>query len=50
MAWLGPHEIEESLEVIKRALSEEDLAELAAARAILPSWIAEPVSTLVAHG
>ena len=49
MAWLGPHEIEESLEVIKRKLSERDLAELAAARAILPSWIAEPVSTLVAH-
>ena len=49
MAWLGPHEIEESLVVIKRKLSEEDLAELAAARAILPSWLAEPVSTLVAH-
>ena len=50
MAWVGPPEIEESLEIIKRTLSEADLAELAAARAILPSWIAEPVSTLVAHG
>ncbi len=50
MAWLGPQEIEESLEVIERTLSETDLAELAAARAILPSWIAEPVSTLVARG
>ena len=49
MAWLGPHEIEKSLDVIKHALSEEDLAELAAARAILPSWLAGPVSTLVAH-
>jgi len=50
MAWLGPYEVEESLEVIKRTLSEADLAELAATRAILPSWMAEPVSTLVAHG
>lgn len=50
MAWLGPHEIQESLEVIKRTLSEADLAELAATRAILPSWMAGPVSTLVARG
>ena len=50
LSWLGRHEIEEGLEVIKRTLSETDLAELAAARAILPSWIAEPVSTLVARG
>lgn len=47
MASLGPHGIEESLGIIKRTLSEEDLDELAGARAILPSWIAEPVSTLV---
>lgn len=50
MAWLGPYEIEESLEIIKRTLSEADLAELTATRAILPSWMAGPVSTLVAHG
>ena len=50
MAWLGPHEIEESLQTIRRSLTEADLAELAATRAILPSWIAEPVSTLVARG
>lgn len=50
MAWLGPYEIEESLEVIKRTLSAADLDELAATRAILPSWMAGPVSALVAHG
>ena len=50
LAWMGPHEIEESLDIIKRELSEEDLAELAATRAILPSWMAEPLSTLVSHG
>lgn len=47
LASLGPHGIEESLDIIKRTLSEGDLIELAGARAILPSWIAEPVSTLV---
>ena len=47
LAWLGPDEVGEGLEAIKRALSPEDFAELAAKRAILPSWIATPVSTLV---
>ena len=50
MAWLGPYEIKESLEVIKRTLSAADLAELAATRAILPSWMAGPISALVADG
>jgi len=50
MAWLGPYEIEESLEVVKRTLSAADLDELAATRAILPSWMAGPVSALVTHG
>lgn len=50
MAWLGPYEIEESLEVIERTLSAADLDELAATRAILPSWMAGPVSALVARG
>ncbi len=50
LAWMGPHEIEEGLDIIKRNLSEEDLAELAATRAILPSWMAGPISTLVPNG
>ncbi|MXX55633.1 MAG: type IV toxin-antitoxin system AbiEi family antitoxin domain-containing protein [Gemmatimonadetes bacterium] len=50
LAWVGPHEIEESLDIIKRELSEDDLMELAATRAILPSWMAGPLSTLVSHG
>jgi len=50
LAWMGPHEIEEGLDIIKRNLSEEDLAELAATRAILPSWMAGPISTLVSNG
>ena len=48
LSWLGPDEVEASLDVIGRKLSPEDLEELAALRAIMPSWIAEPASALVA--
>ena len=50
LAWLGPREIEEGLAQVAPLLSSGDLAELAAARATMPSWMAEPVSALVAHG
>ena len=50
LSWLGRHEIEEGLEAIRSRLSRDDLAELAAARAIMPSWLGEPVSELVARG
>ena len=50
LAWLGPREIAEAFSAVERALSTVDLAELAAARAILPAWIAMPVSALVARG
>ena len=48
LAWLGPQEVEDNLEVIGRKLSAADLDELAASRALMPVWIAEPVSALVA--
>ena len=50
LAWLGPQEVEDSLSVIGRKLSAEDLDELAASRAMMPAWIAEPVSAMVASG
>ena len=50
LAWLGPQEVEENLSVIGRKLSAEDLDELAASRAMMPAWIAEPVSAMVAGG
>ena len=50
LAWLGPQEVEENLGVIRRKLSAEDLDELAASRALMPAWIAEPVSAMVASG
>ena len=48
LSWLGPDEVEAGLDVIGRKLSPEDLEELAALRAIMPSWIAEPASALIA--
>ena len=50
LSWLGPDEVEAGLEMIGGKLSSEDFQELAASRAIMPAWIAGPVSTLVANG
>ena len=50
LSWLGPQHVESGLEVIRRKLSTEDLEELAALRAIMPNWIAEPASALVVDG
>ena len=50
LAWLGPREIEHSLEQVMLGLSSEELVELAAARAVMPIWMAEPVSAHLAHG
>ena len=48
LAWLGPEEVEENLGAIEKRLSSRDLEELAATRAVMPAWLAEPVSTMVA--
>ena len=50
LAWLGPEEVEEGLSMICRQLTDEDIGELAEARAMMPGWIAGPVSALVANG
>ena len=50
LAWLGPQEVEEGLETVRSKLSAEDLRELAASRAVMPAWMAEPVSAMVANG
>ena len=50
LAWLGPAEVERNLDRIERRLDRTDLAELAATRPVLPSWIAAPVSALIARG
>ena len=50
LSWLGPDEVEAGLEVVGRKLSAEDFQDLAASRAVMPAWIAEPVSKMVANG
>ena len=50
LAWLGPAEVEDGLETILPTLSEADWDELVAARAVMPIWMAEPVSARLAHG
>ena len=50
LAWLGREEAEARLRELAPRIADEDLAELADARATLPAWIAEPVSGLVSHG
>ena len=47
LAWLGPEEVEENLGAIEKRLSSSDFEELAAARAVMPSWLAEPVSAMM---
>ena len=50
LAWLGPHEVEEGLEALLPGLSGAEVNELAAARAIMPIWMAEPISVRLSHG
>ena len=47
LAWLGPNEVRERLQTVLPTLSPEDIDELAEARATMPHWMAEPVSTFV---
>ena len=50
LAWLGPTEIEESLDALLPKLSGEDLTDLAAAQGVMPAWMAEPLGRRLAHG
>ena len=50
LAWLGPEEVEGSLDAVLPSLAQEDIDELAAARAVMPRWLAEPLSNRLAHG
>ena len=50
LSWLGREAVRESLEQVKPKLSPEDRAELLATRPILPTWMAEAASRLLAHG
>ena len=46
---LGPHEVERSLDAVLPKLSRKDVDELVPAQAVLPKWMAEPLSRRLAH-
>ena len=50
LAWLGREEVEDALDAVLPSLSKEDLDELSAARAVMPIWMAEPVSVRISQG
>ena len=50
LSWLGPEEVENGLEAVLPTLSGEELQELSTARALMPNWMAEPVSARLPHG
>lgn len=50
LAWLGPEKAGEALRTLGRKLPEAELREIAAARGILPVWLAEQVSEIVVNG
>ena len=50
LAWLGREEVEDNLQAVFPNLSANDIDELAVARAILPVWMAEPVSARLRIG
>jgi hypothetical protein len=49
LAWLGPEQAGEALSAFKERLSPRELADVAATRSRLPTWLAQAVSTLIAH-
>ena len=50
LAWMGLEEVEHSLGKVSSRLTQEDIDELAEARAIVPEWIAGAVSKMVSVG
>ena len=50
LAWLGPEKAGEAIRELSAKLPASELKEVASARARLPTWMAQEVSALVAHG
>ncbi len=50
LAWLGPEEVEDGLEAVMPELSADELDELAAARAVMPNWMAQSLSARLSYG
>lgn len=49
LAWLGPEKAGKALRKLRSRLSASELAEIASARARLPTWMAQEVSALLAY-
>ena len=50
LAWLGPEKAGEALRKLRSKLQPSELEEVVSARARLPTWMAQEVSALLAHG
>ena len=50
VAWLGPEQAGAALRALKRKLSASELQAIAAARSVLPAWLAKQVSEVVVNG
>lgn len=50
LAWLGPERARDAIRTLERRLSKAELLEITAARAQLPTWMAQEISALVSHG
>ena len=50
LAWLGPEELDDGLDSVLPELSADELSELASARAVMPNWMAEPLSARLSYG
>ena len=50
LAWLGPQEVEDGLDEVLPTLSSDDMNDLSTARALMPNWMAEPISARLSQG
>lgn len=49
ISWLGPREVERTLDAVLPKLSRKDIGELAAAQTLLPKWMSDPLRKRIAH-
>lgn len=50
LAWLGPEKAGEAVQKLRSKLPASELKEVTSARSRLPTWMAQEISALVAHG
>ncbi len=50
LSWLGPERAPEAIQKLRTKLPASALKEIASARSILPTWLAQEISAFVSHG